>query len=254
MLLAIDIGNTDTVVGVFDDKHLLGHFRVASRDNLTLDECGLFITGLLERMKIPPERISRVIIASVVPRLTPTYQGMAQKYFGVEALIVSHKLKLPITIAYDDPSEVGADRIANTAAGFTKFGGPLIVVDFGTATTFDVIDKNGRYLGGVITPGPVTSGAELARKAARLFEVDFTRPDKVIGTNTVNSIRAGLFFGTIGQVEFLIRKIAEELGEKPQVIATGGLAGEFEKNSAPFSGNYPTLTLEGLQIIAALNK
>lgn len=250
MLLAIDIGNTDTVVGVFDESRLLDHFRLASRHNLTVDECGFFILGIIERFNREPENIDRIVMASVVPRLTPVYTKMWRKYIGKEPLQVSYKIKLPITIGYDNPAAVGADRIANAVGGFSLFGGPLVIVDFGTTTNFDVIDSKGTYLGGVLAPGPATSGAELAKRAARLFEVPIEPPSKVIGSNTGDSLKSGLFYGTVGQVDYLIRLISEELGEKPKVIATGGLASEFEKHSKFIESIHPTLTLDGLRKIA----
>ncbi len=250
MLLAIDIGNTDTVIGVFDGERLLDHFRIASRDNITVDECGFFITGIIERFNGTTKDIDRIVMASVVPRLTPVYLKMWKKYIGIEPIVVSHTLKLPVKIAYDNPAAVGADRIANAVGGFMKFGGPLVVVDFGTTTNFDVVDAKGVYLGGVLAPGPVTSGAELAKRAAKLFEVLVEAPPKVIGSNTADSIKAGLFHGTVGLIDHLIELIAGELGAKPKVIATGGLAADFEKYSKYIESTHPTLTLDGLRIIA----
>lgn len=254
MLLAIDIGNTNTVVGVFDGLKLVGHFRVASAHNLTSDEAGLFLTGLLERMKVAPESIDRVVIASVVPPLTPVYLNTSQRYFNTEPVIVSVKIKLPIRVEIDQPEQVGADRLANGAAAFHKYGGPVIVVDFGTATNFDVVDSSGAYIGGVILPGPETSLTELARKAARLFEVRIEPPDRVIGKSTAGALKSGLFFGTVGQVDYLVEKIIEEAGFKnTTVVATGGLAGQIEGYSRFISKTDPTLTLEGLRLIGEAN-
>lgn len=250
MLLAIDIGNTNTVVGAYDDSNLINHFRVTSNHNLTVDECGFFVTGLMEKLNVEPSQIKRVVIASVVPHLTPIYRKMSEKYLSVPPLVVSSKIKLPIKLAYDDPTEVGADRIANAVAAFDKFGGPIVIVDFGTAITFDVIDKNGVYLGGVIAPGPETSGAELARRAARLFEVNIEQPSKVIGTSTTNSIKSGLFYGTIGQVDTITELILKELGMEARVITTGGLARDFAAHSRFIQSSHPALTLDGLKIIA----
>jgi type III pantothenate kinase len=231
MLLAIDIGNTNTVVGAYDNGRLIDHFRVASNRDLTVDECGFFVTGLLEKMRIEPAQVDRVIIASVVPRLTPVFEKMFQKYLSVTPLIVSSDTKLPIEIGYDDPKAVGADRIANAVAAYTSFGGPIIVVDYGTA-------------------GPETGGVELARKAARLFEVVIEKPDRVIGRSTAESIKSGLFHGTIGQVDTIIQLIHDELGYPARVIATGGLANDFVEYSRFIESSNPTLTLEGLKMIA----
>ena len=250
MLLAIDIGNTNTVVGTYDNRKLIDHFRVASDREMTVDECGFFVIGLLEKMKIEPSQIDRVIIASVVPRLTPIFDRMSRKYLSVDPLIVTSDIKLPIRIAYDDPKEVGADRIANAVAAYAAFGGPIIVVDYGTAITFDVIAEDGTYVGGVIAPGPETGGSELARKAARLFEVHIDKPDRVIGRSTADSIKSGLFHGTVGLVDAVIQLIHDELGAPARAIATGGLANDFVKYSRFIESLNPTLTLEGLKIIA----
>lgn len=250
MLLVIDIGNTDTVIGVYDKSQLVDFFRVASNHTLTVDECGFFVTGLLEKLNIKSSQLKRVVIASVVPRLKPVYEKMADKYLSIAPLIVSSEIKLPIKIGYENPTAVGGDRIANAVAAYTNFGGPIIVVDFGTATTFDVIDENGVYLGGVIAPGVETSSRELVKKAARLFEVNIERPNNVIGRNTAESIKSGLFYGTIGLVDSIVERIQDELGQKAKVIATGGLAADFSKDSRYIESVNKVLTLEGLKIIA----
>jgi type III pantothenate kinase len=250
MLLAIDIGNSNTVVGLFDGDSLYNHFRVASVHTLTADECGFFITGLTERLNVRAAEIDRVVIASVVPHLTPVYEKMSEKYMGVRPLVVSCEIKLPIRIGYDDPASVGADRIANAVAAYSRFKSAAIVVDFGTATTFDVVNKDGIYLGGVIAPGPETSETELVKKAARLFEVRIERPSRVIGRNTADSMKSGLFFGTIGLIDTLVGLILNELGEPARVIATGGLCPEFADSCRSIELSDLTLTLEGLRIIA----
>lgn len=254
MLLAIDIGNTNTVVGVFKGQTLKDHFRVSSNRTMTSDEAGFFVTGLLERMKIANEEIEKVVIASVVPSLTPVFERAAKKYFGCIPLFVSSHVKLPIKIMIDQPDQLGADRIANGVAGFQKFGGPVIVVDFGTTTNFDVVDASGNYLGGVLIPGPETSMTELARKAARLFEVRIEPPDNVIGRSTAGALKSGLFYGTVGQVDYLIEKIIEEAKfPNARVVATGGLASGIEKYSKHIKLIEPTLTLEGIRLIGELN-
>jgi len=250
MLLAIDIGNTNTVVGVFDESRLINHFRVGSNHAMTVDECGFFVTGLLEKLNIKPEQLNRVVIASVVPRLTPIFEQMSEKYLKLTPLMVSSKTKLPIKIAYHDPTAVGADRIANAVGGFIRIGGPIIIVDYGTTINFDVVTDNGVFVGGVIAPGPETSAVELARKAARLFEVRIERPERVIGRTTAESLKAGLFYGTIGQVDLIIELILKELMVPARVIATGGLAAEFAEYSRHIETTFPALTLEGLRIIA----
>ncbi|HWR82305.1 MAG TPA: type III pantothenate kinase, partial [Candidatus Deferrimicrobium sp.] len=171
MLLAIDIGNTNIVLGVFDHGRLIDHFRAATRLHLTVDEGRLLIGSALRKMHLAEKDVTHVVVGSVVPMLTSIFESTAQAGLECRALVVSHRIKLPITIGIDQPEQLGADRIANAVAGYRKFGGPVIIVDFGTATTFDVVDDRGTYLGGVITAGPETAMAELARKAARLFEV-----------------------------------------------------------------------------------
>jgi type III pantothenate kinase len=221
---------------------------------MTADEAGFFISGLLDRMHITGEQVQEVVIGSVVPPLTPVFEQTARKYFGCIPIMVSARIKLPIKVEIDHPDEVGADRIANAAAAFSKFGGPVIVVDFGTATTLDVVSKAGAYIGGVILPGPETSMATLARKAARLFEVRIEPPDSVVGKSTAGALKSGFFFGTVGQVDFLIDKILEETEfERCTVIATGGLASGIEKFSRHIKLIEPNLTLEGLRLIAGMN-
>lgn len=254
MLLAIDIGNTNTVVGVFEHDKLHDHFRVASSHHLTSDEAGLFITGLLDRMKVSTGDIDRIVISSVVPRLSSVYERMCARFFTVTPLWVSVDIKLPIRIDIDKPRQVGADRIANAAAAYTRFGGPAIVVDFGTAINFDVVTADGAYIGGVLVPGPETSMAELARKAARLFDIRMVQPEKAIGRTTKQALESGLFYGTLGQVDFILDKIIEEASFKDTtVVATGGLANGIEKHSRHIGRVEPTLTLEGLRIIADAN-
>ncbi|RKX23730.1 MAG: type III pantothenate kinase [Candidatus Zixiibacteriota bacterium] len=254
MLLAVDIGNTDTVVGVYEGERLRDQFRVASQHHLTSDEAGFFITGLLDRMQVPNEKIDNVVIGSVVPPLTSVYEETSRKYFGCSPLIVSAHIKLPIRIEIDQPDEVGADRIANSVAAYHKFGGPVIVVDFGTATTFDIVSPDGAYIGGVIIPGPATSMAELARKAARLFEIRIEKPDSVVGKSTAGALKSGLFYGKVGQTDFIVKKIIEETGfTTSQVIATGGWATGIEKASETIKLIEPSLTLDGLRLISEQN-
>ena len=209
MLLAIDIGNTNLVVGLYKNDRLNDHFRIATRHNMTADEAGFYVTHWLQSMRIPNEQIDNVIVGSVVPPLTSVLETTSKRYFGCFPIIISPRIKLPITIEIDQPDQVGADRICNAAAAFAKYGGPIIIVDFGKATTFDIVNKAGAYIGGIITPGPETSMAELARRAARLFEIRIERPDTVIGKSTAGALKSGLFYGTIGQTDYIIDKILE---------------------------------------------
>ncbi len=254
MLLTIDIGNTDTVVGIFDGEKLISHFRVSSAPNLTVDEAGLFVSSLFNHhIEAKLSQVKRVSICSVVPRLTGVYEKMAAKYFGVEPFTVSSRVRLPFGIDYIDPTEVGADRLANTAAGFARYKKALIVVDLGTAITFDVVSENGDYLGGIIAPGPQTAGANLSKKAARLFEVRGEKPDRIIGKTTAEAIKSGLYYGAIGLIDNILEKIFESLGFQPVVVATGGEVDIYAADSKYITDVIPTLTLEGIRIITDYN-
>lgn len=255
MLLAIDIGNTDTVVGIFTGEKLATHFRVASALNMTVDQAGLFILSLFNHhIDAQPSQVAQVAICSVVPSLTGVYEEMARKYFHVEPLAISSRLKLPFQIDYIDPAEVGADRLANAAAGYARHKKAVVVVDLGTAITFDVIAENGDYMGGVIAPGPKTAGVNLAQKAARLFEVRIEKPYRVIGKSTAEAIKAGLFHGTEGAITQILGLIFTELGRKTVVIATGGEAATYCSNLDCVDEIVPTLTLEGIRLIAEYNR
>jgi len=251
MLLAIDIGNTHTVLGMYDEKKLKEYFRVASNHSLTGDECGILVKQLFGEYN----KIKGVIICSVVPPLTPVYEEMSKKFLKVDPVVVSSDLPLGIKILYDDPKTVGADRLANAVAAYEIYGGPAIVVDLGTATTFDVISEKGEYLGGAIAPGIETSSLNLFQGAAQLFKISLEKPKKAIGTNTEESLRSGIIFGAVGQIDEIVKRIKEELKQrrpskrKPKVIATGGLANLVAKESKTIEQVNPTLTLEGLRRI-----
>jgi len=254
MLTAIDIGNTNIIVGLYKGKTLKDHFRISTRRNMTGDEAGFMITAWLERMKIANEDIDRVVIGSVVPPLTDSFEEMAKRHLGCLPVVVSSHIKLPISIRIDHPDQIGADRIANAAGGFALFGGPVIILDCGTATTFDVVDKNGAYIGGVILPGPETGMTELTRRAARLFDVRIERPDSVVGKTTAGALKSGLFYGAIGQIDYICEQILKETGfENPAIVATGGLSSGIAKDSRYVKSFEPSLTLEGLRIIAEMN-
>lgn len=254
MLLAIDIGNTNTVVGIFDGDKLISHFRVTSALGLTIDEAGLFITSLFNHhAETTTDKIKTIAICSVVPRLTDIYERMVAKYFKVEPFTIDAGVKLPFKIEYKNPFEVGADRLANAAAGFARYKKSFIAVDLGTATTFDIVSEKGDYLGGIIAPGPSAAGAILAKKGARLFEVNIEKPAGIIGKTTTDSIKAGLFYGIIGMTDSILERIFEELGFQPLVIATGGEAEIYAGDSKYIAEVIPTLTLEGIRLIAKYN-
>ncbi len=244
MLLTIDIGNTTIFFGVYDGDELKCHFRIATVKEKTANEYGEDFSNLFG----DKSKISAAIISCVVPSLVPVFNRMVKDYFGVEARFVEGtKVRFPIF--YDNPKEVGADRIVNAVAVYHLYGGPAIVVDFGTATTFDVISEKGEYLGGAIAPGIGICVEALWTKTALLPKVEVVKPKTVIGKNTVESIQAGIFYGFVGQVDEIITKIKEELNIEPKVVATGGLAELISSESRYIQSVAPFLTLKGLQII-----
>ena len=249
MLLAIDIGNTHTVLGVFDDARLVADWRLASLTHRTEDETWLAVKALCDQSAINLSGIDGVGISSVVPDLTGVFQVTARKYLHVDPVTVSTSLDLGIRVLYTDPSAVGADRLCNAVAGFHKYGGPLIIIDFGTATTYDVVSENGDYLGGVIALGLESAATELHRRAARLPRIELRFPPTMIGRDTVASMQAGVMYGTVDAMEGMVRRIQQELGRKTRVIATGGLAGIIARNSTMIEACEPSLVLEGIRLI-----
>lgn len=249
MILAVDIGNTQTVLGLFADGALDGHWRVSTNTALTADELRVKIAGLLAFDGRTWADIDDIVISSVVPRLTAAYEQIAERATGCAPMIVGPGLKTGMPIRYDNPHEVGADRIVNGVAAHAALGGPVVIVDFGTATTIDVIDAEGAYLGGAIAPGVETSAEALFSKAARLSKVDLEAPQKVIGTNTRASVQSGLMLGEAAMVDGLIRKVWEELGTQTPVLATGGLAPEMAPLCETITDVDIDLTLKGLMLI-----
>lgn len=253
-MLAIDIGNTHTLIGIYEGDTLRGDWRLFSDHTRTADECGLLLQQISLSIGVEVKDISGVVIASVVPPLTSVFEEMVRCYLGQEPLVVSSDLGVGIKIGYEDPKRVGADRIANAVGAFEKFGGPTIVVDLGTATTFDVITREGVYLGGAIGPGMETSAMQLFHRTAQLPRVELTKPQKMIGRNTEDSLRAGIFYTTVGQIDEIVRRIEEELGERAKVVATGGLADLVSQDSKEIEVVEPFLTLEGLRLIYRRSK
>ena len=254
MLLVIDVGNSNNVIGLFSGKKLLTHWRIRTEPNRTADEYWVLIKEFILLNNVETETIDDIVIACVVPPLVPILEGMARKYFSCEPLIVGPGIKTGISILYRNPSEVGADRIVNSVAAFEKYGGPLIIVDFGTATTFDVVSDKGEYLGGAIFPGVHISLEALFKNAAKLPRVDMTYPDKVIGKSTVESLRSGAVYGFSGMVEALVKQIKSELGQNARVIATGGIVDWIITKTTVIDTLDPFLTLDGLRIIYEKNQ
>ena len=249
MLLAVDIGNTNVVWGIFEGRTLLAHWRLATDPKTTADEYGILCTTLLVRSGRTAEQITGAIISSVVPALTGTFESMVGSYFACTPLIVSSDMDIGLTLRYQNPREIGSDRIVNAAAAHHKFQRDLIIVDFGTATTFCAVTQAGEYLGGVIAPGLGISAEALFSRAAKLSKVELARPKTVIGTDTAGSIQSGLLFGYAGLVDALVRRMEQELGRPFYVIATGGLASVIAPETSSIRKVEPLLTLEGLEFL-----
>jgi type III pantothenate kinase len=253
MLLAIDVGNTNIVVGVFEGPELRVSWRLLTLRERTADEVGLMVTGLFAHARIPTDRISAAVMASVVPPLTPIMQGMTRRYFGRDAFLVDPTSNGGMPILYKNPAEVGADRIANSIAAYEQYGRqtqtPLIIADLGTTTTFDAVSGAGEYLGGVICPGPQIAAEALFQRAARLPRVDVRKPPTIIGQTTVGAIESGLFYGYLSMIEGLVARITQELGGRATAIATGGLAALMVPETSVFAAVEPDITLQGLRIV-----
>jgi len=254
LLLTIDVGNTNTVLGVHAGARLQAHWRLTTRREQTADEYGILVRNLFQASGVDPSALTGVAIASVVPSLTSVLVNLSSQYLGQEPLVVEPGVKTGMPILYEPPADVGADRIVNGVAAFAAFGGPVIVVDFGTATTFDVVTRKGEYLGGVICPGIGISADALFQRAARLPRVDIRNPGRVIGRNTVGSIQSGLYFGYANLVDGLITKIRGELQEPARAVATGGLAETLAAAIPSIEAVDPVLTLTGLRLIWERNR
>jgi type III pantothenate kinase len=249
MLLAVDVGNTQTALGLFDGERLVVHRRLATEPHRTGDELGALLGGLLDL-----DSLEGICLSSTVPALVREYEFFAEEWARAPLLVVGPGAKTGIPVRYDDPREVGPDRIVNAVAALERYGAPCIVVDFGTSTNFDVLSADGEYVGGVLAPGVAISMDALFARAARLMRVDFTEPPSVIGKTTVHALQSGLVYGFAGQVDAIVTRIREELGSDVRVVATGGLADLISPHTETIETVDPDLTLEGLRIVWARNR
>ena len=251
-LLVVDVGNTNIVLGIYRDEELVNSWRLATARDRTGDEYGILARQLVNGSLHGP--VDGAIVGSVVPPLNSSMAWMIREYFGVDPLFVEPGVKTGIAIHVDNPQEVGADRIVNCVAAHELFGGPTIIVDFGTATTFDVVTSDAEYIGGAIAPGLNISAEALFARAARLTRVDIKRPASVIGTNTIVNMQSGIYFGYLGLVDGILARMKKELPGLKRIVATGGLAELFEKDSEYIDEIIPDLTLKGLKIIYDRNR
>ena len=254
MLLAVDIGNTNIALGVFEGEQLRATWRVATGVNQMADEYAVLLLNLMHHQGLEASDIKGVALCCVVPPLLTTFEELFQRYFHISPLVVGPGLKTGVRIRVDNPREVGADRIANAAAAHHLYRGPIIIVDLGTATTFDTVSKEGDFLGTAIAPGIATAAEALFARASALPRVELVHPKQAIGTNTIAAMQSGIVFGYVGLVEGVVARIRQELGEKAKVVATGGYAGLIAKENTIIDEVNPDLTLVGLRLIYLMNK
>ncbi len=255
MLLAINVGNTNIRFGVYENKKLIAHWKLSTNGEWTSDEFGMYFVSFFEYEKLEISKIEAVIIASVVPPIMFSFEHAIKKYLKRDPILIGPGIKTGINIKYENPRELGADRIANAVAAYELYGGPVIVLDFGTATTFNAISSKGEFLGGAICPGIIISAEALYMRTAKLPKIDLTKYDAVIGRNTSVSMQSGVFYGYVGQVDYLVKKIKQEMKEDNiKVVATGGLAKFIASEAKSIDEVNGRLTLEGLRIIYEKNR
>ncbi|CAG7656384.1 type III pantothenate kinase [Paenibacillus allorhizosphaerae] len=253
MILVVDVGNTNIVLGIYEGKELLHHWRLSTNRSATADEYGMTMYNLFHHAGIALHQVEGVIISSVVPPLMFVLETLCLKYLKKNPLIVGPGIKTGLNIRYENPREVGADRIVNSVAAIELYGAPCIVVDFGTATTFDYIDENAQYIGGAVAPGIGISTEALYQRAAKLPRIELVKPKSVVGRNTIASMQAGIIYGFAGQVDGIVERIRQEFRSEPKVVATGGLAELIIAESRTIQLVNPLLTLQGLQLIYERN-
>lgn len=249
MLLALDVGNTNVTIGAFRETNLIGHWRLRTIREQTADEWGILMRNLFSLSSLSLSEVDGVIISSVVPAVDQPLTAMAERYFQREPLFITYATNIGVKVLYDNPREVGADRLVNSVAAFNKYGGPAVVVDLGTTINFDCVSKDGEFAGGLICPGIGMSIGGLFARTARLPMVDFRQPEKLIGSNTVGSIQSGLYYGFIGLIDGIIERVSEQLGPGTTAIATGGQGHMIAKVSRTVTIYDEHLTLEGLRFI-----
>ncbi|WP_332633172.1 type III pantothenate kinase [Halalkalibacter flavus] len=253
MIMVVDVGNTNIVLGVYKGKELRYHWRIATSRQKTEDEWAMSLKGLFEHEKLSFGEIEGIIISSVVPPIMYTLELMCKKYFGIKPMVIGPGIKTGLNVKYDNPKEVGADRIVNAVAAIQLYGSPLIVVDFGTATTYCYINEDRQYMGGAISPGISISTEALYTRASKLPRIEIAKPKNVLGTNTVHAMQAGIFYGYVGQVDGIVNRMKAQASTVPTVIATGGMASLVASETETIDVVEPFLTLKGLQMIYEKN-